>query len=117
MCQPFCVRIVLSIVYLFKWNLNKADLKSAFLQTEEIQREVFVISPRESTDRLDYWLLLTAAYGFVDANVKWKDHSDILITSIGLRQVIFVPQRFFNMRGNRLCLIVAKIVDDIIIIL
>ena len=53
-----------------QWTVSKADVKSAFLQTGKAQRDVYVVLPRESHDRAHYWLLLTAAYGLVNANAK-----------------------------------------------
>ena len=42
------------------------------------------------------WLLLTAAYGLVNANAKWHFQSDNLMLVIGLTQSTHVPQLFYK---------------------
>lgn len=115
MCSPSGVRIVLSIASLRGWRLSKADVKSAFLQTGKAQRDVYVVPPRESLDRRNRWLLLTAAYGLVNANAKWQDQSDTLLHELGLHQLPVVPQLFHIIQNGQLMLLVAKIVDDILV--
>lgn len=59
------------IASIHAWNIYKADEKSAFLQTSETQRQVFLEPYRKSYMRAFHlWLLLAAAYGFVNVNAK-----------------------------------------------
>lgn len=69
-CPPLGIRILLSIAVLLYWYLVKIDVKSTFLQTGIAERDVYVVPPRECKKRSFYWLLLTAAYGLVNANAK-----------------------------------------------
>ena len=114
MCSPTGLRIVLMIASLHKWKLAKADVKNAFLQTGLAERDVYVIPPKESYNRKSLWLLLTAAYGLVNANSKWQLQSDSALTNMGLQQSRHVPQLFTLKRNGKLVLIVAKIVDDML---
>ncbi len=98
-----------------KWPLAKIDFVNAFLQTGDAKRDVYVIPPRECRRRSSYWLLLTSAYGLVNANAKWQEHCDHLFTSLGLTQPRFVPQLFFLMPNRTLGLIAVRIVDDVLI--
>lgn len=59
------------------------------------------------------WLLLTAAYGLVNANAKWQSQSDQVMFDLGLTQSVHVPQLFYRIENGRLVLIVAEIVDDL----
>lgn len=68
MFSPSVVSIVLSIASLKNWILTKDDRKAAFLQTGLALRDVYVIPPRECPKKDVYWMLLTAAYGVVNAN-------------------------------------------------
>ena len=68
-CPPTGLRIVESIAAIKGWTIYKADVKAAFLQTGEAHRDVYVRPPRDSKMKSTYlWLLLTAAYGLVNAN-------------------------------------------------
>lgn len=84
-CPPTGLRILESIASLFGWTLYKADVKAAFLQTGLAQRDVYVRPPRESEMKGTHlWLLLTAAYGLVNANAKWQHQADRVMLDIGL---------------------------------
>lgn len=103
-----------SIASLFGWKLIKADAKSAFLQTGPAGRDVYVLPPRESMQRATHvWLLLTAAYGLVNANAKWQMKSDECFFELGLLQCQQIPQLFYMHEDGELVLLVAKVVDDI----
>lgn len=84
MCSLASVRIVLSVAPLQKEMLVKVDVKSAFLQSGNARRDVYVIPPRESTNGSLYWLLLSAAYSLVIAKAKWQEKSDGLLYELGL---------------------------------
>jgi len=116
-CSPVGVRILLSCSTLFKWKLAKIDFSSAFLQSGEAQRDVYVVPPKEcSTRSRFYWLLLSAAYGLVNASAKWQEELDGFFLSIGFTQSIFVPQLFFKKdnNGEKLEILAVKIVDDVL---
>lgn len=95
-CSPSGIRILLSTSSIMGWPLAKIDFTSAYLQTGEALRDVFVQPPRECRKRSAYWLLLTAAYGLVNAGAKWQEHSDRILCSFGLQQFKYVPQLFYK---------------------
>ena len=115
MCSPTGLKIVLMTAAIFKWKLVKADVKNAFLQTGLAERDVYVIPPRESSNRKSLWLLLAAAYGLVNANSKWQLQSDTAITNMGLTQCRYIPQLFYMKKNRKTVLLVAKIVDDMLV--
>lgn len=109
-------RILISIATVRKWPLSQVDVKSAFLQTSAAVPRVYVIPPRESECRFQYfWLLLIAQYGLLNDNAKFKVQSDDLLLDLGLLQVIDVLQLFYGMIEGQLAVFVAKILDDILI--
>ena len=114
-CPPLGFRILLSVCSLMHWFASKVDIKSAFLQSGPAQRDVYVIPPRECKERSFYWLLMVASYGLVNASAKWQDHSDTTFLTIGLNAVRYIPQLFYMKKNGVMCLIVAKVVDDILI--
>lgn len=115
MCPPSGIRIDLTIVALKGWSRCKADAESAFLQTGSAQRDVYVIPPKEGTDRTVHWLLLTAAYGLVNANGKWQHQSDATLKEHGLKKVAVIPHLFYMCSGNKLSILIAEIVDDVLL--
>ena len=94
--------------------LTKIDFTSAYLQTGDARRDVYVVPPRECSDRTKYWLLLTAAYGLCNAGAKWQEHADALLRSVGLQQLKFVPQVFYSVNNGYIELIATKVVDDVL---
>ena len=114
-CSPLGIRILLSAVVVKKWHLTKIHITRAFLQTGSAQRDVYVIPPRECSNREFYWLLLAASYGLLNTNAKWQKHSDATFEKLGLLNVAYVPQLFCRKVDGELRLIVLKVVDDILI--
>ena len=111
-CPPLGMRILLSTSVLCNFFITKVDIKSAFLQSGEAQRDVYVVPPRESAKKYFYWLLKVASYGLVNANAKWKSHSNNTLFCMGLEVVAYVTQLFFRKENGILKLIVTKVVDE-----
>lgn len=113
-CPPAVLRVLESIASLFGWKLYRADVKAAFLQTGAAQRDVYVRPPKESAIMSSHvWLLLTAAYGLVNANAKWQSQFDAVMIALGIAQSKSIPQLFYKKNDGKLTLLVAKIVDDL----
>ncbi|PXF41606.1 hypothetical protein BWQ96_08672 [Gracilariopsis chorda] len=114
-CPPVGIHILFSIASIRQWVLAKIDFKSAFLQTGFATREVCMVQPRECTSRYRfYWLLLTAAYGFVNASAKWQQLSDNLLRSLGFLQLVWVPQLFYRLQEEALTCVTVKVVEDVL---
>lgn len=72
-CYPVGMCTILSTFSLRKWSQSKINVKTAFLQTVESERNVYALPPRDSKDKERcVWLLLTAKYGRIDANDMWQ---------------------------------------------
>ena len=55
-----------------KWSVNSIDIKAAFLQSESIGRDVFLIPPAEAKcDKDVLWKLEKCVYGLNDAARNW----------------------------------------------
>lgn len=78
MFAPSRVPIVFSIASLAIWIVTKTELKASFIQTVQTLRDLFIISPHECCDKHFYWLLLTAAYGFIIANFLITDQTQLV---------------------------------------
>ena len=65
-CSREGIRLFFAATAANGWQLHSLDVKGAFLQGKEIDREVFLKPPKEAnTNKL--WLLVKCAYGLADA--------------------------------------------------
>lgn len=114
-CPPIGIRMILSLPAIFQWGLAKTYFKNGFLQTVKVLRDVYLIPPKESSDKNHLWLLLTAAYGLVHANAKWQALSDNILSSYGFKQLRYVTQLVYLQDSNgRLIALAVKVVDDVL---
>lgn len=90
------------------------DVKSAFLQTRQAEHSVYVVPPSECAERKFYCVLLTEAYGLVNASAKWQKQFDDLLNSLNLQQGTAIPQLFYLTVDGHLVLILVKFIDDMI---
>ena len=69
--QPVAKKILdLNFIVSHKWKIKSLDIKSAFLQGQPINREIFLKPPKKAgTDKL--WKLLITVYGLRDAPRAW----------------------------------------------
>lgn len=92
-CSLTGVHILTSIVSIRKWLMTKVNVKSAFLQTGKAERKVYVVPPKEATDRFKLlWLLLVVSYSLVNTNARFQEQSDSLLLEPGMKRVIEVLQ-------------------------
>lgn len=100
-----------------KWWLTKTDVKTAFLQADQAAPDLYVIPPRESTDRHQcFWLLFTASFGLENANAKRQVIYDHALYDIGFCSLATFSQLFY-LQGNDGSVVAAraKIMDDILV--
>ena len=75
---------MLSVVAQKKWKLNSIDIKAAFLQGENIDRELYVLPPKEAnTDKI--WLLKRCTYRLFDASRHWYNTVKQVLLSLGFK--------------------------------
>lgn len=115
MCNPVGIQIVLIIETIIRWVVDRADAKVAFMRIGRANRDVHVRPPRESRNKIYYWLLLAPAYVLVNWNAKWQHQCDEAMFKLGLLHLSLVYQLFNQMENGKLVIIVIKIVDDLLI--
>ena len=69
--QKFAVRLLLSLAAHNGWRLKCMDITSAFLQSDKIQRNVFVRPPTDVRTEGKVWKLNKPLYGLGDASRNW----------------------------------------------
>lgn len=100
-----------------KWRLTKIDVKTAFFQTGQAARDVYVVPPKKCKDRHQVlWLLLTASYGLVSSNAKWQVIYDHVLHDIGFCSIAVLPHLFYlKEKDGSVIAALSKIVDDFLI--
>ena len=70
-CSKEVLRVSLTIFLSQSWSLNSIDIKSAFLQGKEINRQVYLKPPKNFAREGKVWLLKKIVYGLSDASKSW----------------------------------------------
>ena len=66
-----CFRVLLSIIACKRWKIQCIDIKSAFLQGKVLQRDVYLVPPKEAGTEGKLWKLFKCVYGLNDASRVW----------------------------------------------
>ena len=112
-CSREGIRIALTLISSNSWKVNALDIKTAFLQGRPIEREVYVLPPKEAeTDKI--WKLNKTVYGLADASRSWylKLREELIhlgSTPIELDQGVFCWYDGSDMIGIIVCF-----VDDVL---
>ena len=112
-CGRESLRLTLMIIAGKKWQLNSIDIKSAFLQGHELDREVYLRPPKEmGTDKI--WKLKKCVYGLADAPREFylrlsSELEKLGTTSSRLDKALFLWQSEGELNG-----ILLLHVDDIL---
>lgn len=69
-CSKETVRVTLSIMAMKEWKCNALDVKTAFLQGNPLQRDIFLKPPKEAGTNM-VWKLHKAVYGLNEASRSW----------------------------------------------
>ena len=87
-------RLLLTLASSKGWKVNSLDIKSAFLQGDELRRKVFIKPPKEAqTTKL--WKLLKCVYGLREASRLWymrfdKSLEELDVIKLPLDQAAYV---------------------------
>lgn len=113
-CSKESVRVVLSLASSLGWPLNSLDVKTAFLQGQHFDREVYLKPPREA-ETTKLWRLNKCVYGLADASRQWYLHLKNKISETGGQVSKYDNGLFFfhNTQGELIGLMSCH-VDDIL---
>ena len=107
------LRIFMSIMASKGWKCKSIDVKAAFLQGNRIERDVFLIPPKEagcSKDKL--WKLKKCVYGLNDAARSWYFTVRSLLVKLGCTQLKTDPASFYWYEKDVLSGVLIMHVDD-----
>ena len=110
-CSREGIRLFLATTASKQWKLHSMDVKGAFLQGKELEREVVIRPPREAnTSKL--WLLQKCAYGLADAPRCWYLKIREELIKLGA-QPSKLDNGIFHFLHGQLYGIIVLYVDDI----
>ena len=106
-------RTFLAISSSLGYEIKTTDIKSAFLQTNRLKREVFIKPPKEAkVTRGRIWKLKTALYGLNDAALQFFLTVRQLLVNLKMEQSKIDPALFFYRRNGKLLGSIRLHVDD-----
>ena len=110
-CERDNVRLLLTIAATHNWPINSIDFKSAYLQGEDLNRDIFLTPPKEAnTNKL--WRLKKCVYGINDAGKKWYNEIRRNLVQIGFRISLLDQAVFFMNNDSQLSGLLVLHVDD-----
>ena len=108
------VKIFLAIAGNEKWSVESSDVRSAFLQSEMIDRDVFVEPPEERKKPGIIWKLRKPVYGLNDASRKWFLSFKNTLFQLGMKQSQRESCLFYFQKENKLHGFLIIHVDDVL---
>ena len=91
--------------------MSAIDIKTVFLQGEEIDREVFGMPPKEAETN-NVWLLKKCVYGLGDISRKWCNTVKSFLISTGLKMSKGDPSIFYHYNDDVLQGLIVIFVND-----
>ena len=110
-CSKEALRLAITIMLMKKWTCHTIDIKTAFLQGQRINREVFLQPPPEFFCG-KVWKLRKTVYGLNDAARAWYETVRNELMRLGMRASKYDPAMFIFNKGVMLDGIVCIHVDD-----
>ena len=108
------IKLFLSISTLKRWKIRSIDVKTAFLQGNRLERQLFIKPPREANCSSDtIWELLKPVYGLQDASALWYKRVRSDLVGVGFEPCPYEPALFcYRNEKQELIGIVVLHVDD-----
>ena len=104
-------RIALSIIASKGWKINVLDIKAAFLQGQNLDREIYLKPPKEAQCSGKLWRLKRCVYGLNDASRFWYLRVKEELTRLECQKSKYDSALFMH-RTNELEGILVAHVDD-----
>ena len=106
------MRVFLAICSSLSWTVSTTDIKSAFLQGQNLDRDVFIKPPNGFEDRHKLWKLKKCLYGLNDAARKFYLSVKSCLLRLGCKMSNLEPAFFVYKTGNVIHGIILCHVDD-----
>ena len=110
-CSKENLRLILAVISSLHWKINSLDVRAAFLQGNEIDRDVYLRPPREAATSA-IWKLKRTVYGLCDAPRAWYLRVKEFLCKQGVIKSKFDDALFFWVHDGVLHGIMCCHVDD-----
>lgn len=110
-CSAETLKFCLTVIKLKKWISYTLDVKTAYLQGDEIKREVYLRPPGEGGWN-GLWKLKKTVYGLKDAAKAWYSKVLKVVEELGGERSRLEPNVFFWKKAGQLNGILCSHVDD-----
>ena len=108
-------RILLTLAKAHSWKVESMDIKAAFLQSQKLDKTVFVKPPRDLKKVGIIWQLEKPAYGLNDSPRNWYNSLRCFLLSIGCNPCRYDPGFFYYHINNKLAGLMLLHVDDFLV--
>ena len=109
-----CLRLIFTLAASFNWKLESLDITSAFLQADDIDRDVFIKPPADVRTNGLIWQLKKPLYGLGDSSRLWYFTLHRVLVERGCTNSKLDKSLFCYYINNKLCGIVVTHVDDLL---
>ena len=117
--SPTVNKVNIKLFYLiavsFGWHIQTADVKAAFLQGSDLDRDVYVKPPKEASVPGKVWKMIKRAYGFVDASRGFYLEVEKTLVNLGCLSSCYDPAMYiyFHPGTGLLSGVILTHVDDV----
>lgn len=112
------IRILLSAASIMSLKLGCIDIKSAYMQSGPINRELYVRPPKEyNGQRGILWRLLKLPYGISEAGRQWAKVIETWLLTDGNMERVHGMSQLYVLRNNQsnILMLLAKLTDDLLL--
>ncbi|XP_066911985.1 uncharacterized protein [Clytia hemisphaerica] len=110
-CSKEALRLASTLMMTNGWKCNSIDVRAAFLQGKQIDRDVFIKPPPEVENK-NIWKLNVCVYGLSDAPRAWYLRVKEVLASLGARCCKHDAGLFYSHKNGSLQGIIVIHVDD-----
>ncbi len=93
-CSKECIRIALAIMARKEWECKVLDVKTAFLQGNELKRDIYLKPPKEARVQ-GMWKLNKAVYGLNEASRYWYERVKDVLVNAGMLKSKYDEAMFY----------------------
>ena len=110
------IKIALTIAANEKFKIKCGDIKSAYLQGNDMDREIFVKPPEEAKAGNNLWQLVKGAYGIMDGGRLFYLKLRETLKNLGMHEVHSDGAVFSYVKKGKLHGLIISNVDDLLMI-
>ena len=110
--QKHSLKLLLAFAATKQWEVKTTDVSSAFLQGDQMDRDVYVKPPREAAAPGKLWRLNKCLYGLKDASRKWYLRVLSKLKDLDFKKCAHDKGFFYVFKDGVLIGMVALHVDD-----